>query len=108
MGQVEVIEALNVRIDGLTKRKAKAILDELHLSMTDAINIYFKQIILNKGLPFPVRIPNAITAKAIEDTDQGIDVETFDSVDDLLKDLTNAGNSKQAVQKGFCKRSKKT
>jgi len=60
---------VNARIEPGLKEKAEIILDKLGLSKTEAINLFYRQICLNDGLPFPVKIPNKTTLKVFKDTD---------------------------------------
>jgi len=46
--------SLHVRIDDVTKKKVQKILDELGLDMSTAVNMYFHQIALQKGIPFEI------------------------------------------------------
>lgn len=48
---------IHVRVSPEIKAEAEDILDNLGMTTTEAINIYLKQIILNCGLPFEVKIP---------------------------------------------------
>jgi DNA-damage-inducible protein J len=50
-----------VRIDEQTKTQAKKVLGELHLSMSEAICLFLRQVVLHRGIPFEVKIPNALT-----------------------------------------------
>jgi DNA-damage-inducible protein J len=59
----------------------------LGLTPTQAITLFYKQVNLHNGLPFPVNIPNAETRQAIEDAQEGRGVKRFDTVDKLLDDL---------------------
>lgn len=43
---------LNIRIDPSTKESAEEILQQLGLSMSTAVEIYLRQIVLNKEIPF--------------------------------------------------------
>ena len=43
----------------IPKKQAEAILGELGISRAVAIEMFYRQIILNKGIPFEVAIPNA-------------------------------------------------
>ena len=43
---------INVVVDTKTKEEASKILSALGLSMSSAINIFLKQVIIHKGLPF--------------------------------------------------------
>lgn len=45
---------INVVVDTKTKNEAQNILAELGLSMSSAINIFLKQVIIHGGLPFLV------------------------------------------------------
>ena len=58
--------SINMRIDSQTKQQASKVLDKLHLSMSDAIAIYLRQIVYHQGIPFDLKIPNKITAAAID------------------------------------------
>ena len=51
--------SVHVRIKEDTKEQAEAILGELGISRTVAIEMFYRQIILNNGIPFEVAIPNA-------------------------------------------------
>ena len=51
--------SVHVRIKEDTKKQAEAILEELGISRSVAIEMFYRQIILNKGIPFDVAIPNA-------------------------------------------------
>ena len=66
------------------KNEAEGIFDSLGLSMSSAINIFFKQVVLHKGLPFEVKIPNARTKKAIEDALAGKNLQYFDSPQEMF------------------------
>lgn len=49
---------LYARIEPDVKEQAEAILDVLGIPASGAINMFYKQIILHKGLPFEVTIPD--------------------------------------------------
>ncbi|MCD8204123.1 MAG: type II toxin-antitoxin system RelB/DinJ family antitoxin [Coprobacillus sp.] len=51
---------INVRIEPELKEEAEAILSEVGLSPSGAINMFYKQIVLHKGLPFEVLLPEGI------------------------------------------------
>lgn len=77
---------INVRIDVQTKSKASKILDLLGMTPSEAINLFFKQIIYTQSIPFDVKLPNKETVQAMKELDSGRGVK-FNSVEDLLKDL---------------------
>jgi DNA-damage-inducible protein J len=67
------------RIDEDVKEKASFILDEIGLSVSDAIRLFLKQVIMKRGMPFPVRIPNAhtIAAMTASDKEEGMEEVTL-------------------------------
>lgn len=50
---------LYVRIEPEIKEQAEKILSTLGISASNAINIFYKQIILQRGVPFEVKIPDS-------------------------------------------------
>lgn len=50
---------LYARIEPDVKEKAESILAALGIPASNAINIFYKQIILQRGLPFEVKMPSA-------------------------------------------------
>lgn len=50
---------LYVRIEPDVKEQAEGILSALGIPASNAINMFYKQIILQRGLPFEVKIPSA-------------------------------------------------
>ena len=49
---------LYARIEPEVKEQAEAILNALGISASNAITMFYKQIILRKGLPFEVKLPD--------------------------------------------------
>jgi addiction module RelB/DinJ family antitoxin len=62
---------LYVRIEPDVKEQAEKILAALGIPASNAINMFYKQIILNKGLPFEVKLPSA---SPIDISDLGAEV----------------------------------
>ncbi|MBI5967945.1 MAG: type II toxin-antitoxin system RelB/DinJ family antitoxin [Deltaproteobacteria bacterium] len=80
-------ETVRARIEPHLKKKAEDVLEELGLSATQAINLFYRQIMLRKGLPFDVVIPNATTRRTIEGTDAGKDIVVCKDADDMFRKL---------------------
>lgn len=78
---------ISTRIDPELKRDAEQIFRELGLSTSQAITLFYKQVDLQRGLPFSVKIPNELTKKALEDARTRRNLKSFDSIDDLFEDL---------------------
>ena len=73
-------------IDPQIKKEAEAILKDLGLSVSKSFELYYRQIIAHRGLPFELQIPNEKTMDAIENSRQGKG-KTFSSTEDLFDDL---------------------
>ena len=48
-------DTLHVRIDPGVKEKAEETLNDLGLSISYAVNVFLKQVILNEGIPFEIK-----------------------------------------------------
>jgi DNA-damage-inducible protein J len=72
----------NIYLDINIKDQAKEIFSRYGLSLSQAVNIFLTQSVLNRGLPFDVKIPNDETLEAMRD------VETGDNYEEItLEDL---------------------
>lgn len=80
---------ITARIDAASKEEARKILNCLGLSMSEAITIYFRQIILHRGIPFDIEIPNELTAKVLADSKQGRGLREAANIDELFKELNS-------------------
>ena len=78
---------VTARVNPDLKTSTEKILRELGISTTEAINMFFTQINLRQGIPFSVEIPNAETAKALDDSLAGIDMHRVISVEQLRQEL---------------------
>ncbi len=78
---------IHARIDAQTKSQAQSILNELGMTLTEAITLYLRQIVFNKGIPFEVKIPNELTIKTIEKSERGEELHKASSVEEMFKEL---------------------
>jgi DNA-damage-inducible protein J len=62
---------IRARVDLELKERAETILEKIGLNASDAIRLFYKQVTLQKGLPFEVKIPNAATRRAMRELDEG-------------------------------------
>jgi DNA-damage-inducible protein J len=76
---------IRARVDAGLKTRAEGILEELGLSASEAIRLFYAQVALRKGLPFDVAIPNAETQEAMRDVAERRDLTRFDNFDDFRK-----------------------
>ena len=73
-------------IDPDVKKEAESILKDLGLSVSNAYELFYRQVIANRGLPFELKVPNEKTMKAIENSRQGKG-KKFSTEKDLFEDL---------------------
>jgi DNA-damage-inducible protein J len=78
---------IRARVDPRLKAKVEGILGQLGLSASDAIRIFYTQVALTNGMPFEVRVPNALTRRTLEDADAGKNLTRYASVDEMFKDM---------------------
>ena len=52
------IASVNVRIQENIKEEAEKILSQIGLSRAVAIDLFYRQIIMNNGIPFSLTVPN--------------------------------------------------
>jgi len=78
-------EVVRARIEPDIKHNAEAILKNLGLSNSQAIVLFYKQIILNQGLPFDLKIPNEETQEAILDILMKRNLKKFTSIEEFNK-----------------------
>lgn len=66
------------------KARAEKVFEELCISPSDAIRLFYRQVDLRQGIPFDVNIPNETTLAAIRETENLDQLKSFDSVEELL------------------------
>lgn len=68
---------LYARIEPEVKEQAERILAALGIPASNAINMFYKQIILQRGLPFDVKIPSSrpVVMAALSETELEAEIE---------------------------------
>lgn len=64
-------ETVRARLAPDMKEAAEAVFEKLGLGHTEAIRLFYQQVILNQGLPFGVTIPNKVTKRTIDNIRAG-------------------------------------
>ena len=62
---------ITARVEPKLKASAGRVLSKVGVSTSDAITMFLRQVVLQGGLPFEVRVPNPETKKAIEELEAG-------------------------------------
>ena len=76
------------RIDPDLKEQAEAILAALGIPTSNAIDMFFKQIVLKKGLPFEVRLPYEMPLNMAALTEEELNEEIEKGYADILAGRT--------------------
>lgn len=77
---------VRARIDAKTKAEAAAALEDMGLTVSDAIRMLLRRVAKEKAMPFPVRVPNAETRAAIEESRRG-GLDSAESIDEMFAKL---------------------
>ena len=78
---------VRARIEPSLKTDVENLFKTLGLSTTEAINLFYRQVKLRKGLPFSVVIPNKTTEKVFNDTDAKRSLIRCEDADDMFDKL---------------------
>lgn len=82
-----------VRINDKIKDEVTPILDDLGLSLSEAINVFLRQVIMTESIPFTIKKTkySAEMIAAIKEADEMLKnpekYKSFNNVDDLMEDL---------------------
>ena len=85
--KVELTGMVRARIEPNLKQNAERILESLGLSASDAIRMFYKQIELQNGIPFDVKVPNAVTLEAMKDAENKSNIVEYSSAEAGLLSL---------------------
>ena len=83
---------LNIRLDSGIKTEAEELFKSLGINMTTAINMFLNQAIKTRSIPFEIKEkrPNRRLMRAIKEAEKiakDPNAKTYDSLDELFKDL---------------------
>ena len=71
------------RVDPETKEQAEAILNQLGIPMSNAIGMFLKQVVMQRGIPFEMKIPASVPASLGSMTKEQFDKELQKGMDDI-------------------------
>ena len=84
---------MSIRMDTELKKQAEAMLSDMGLNMTTAMNMFLRQVVRQGRIPFEIAtdIPNAETIAAIKEVDDMISgkipAKRYSSVEELFEEL---------------------
>lgn len=85
-----------IRIDERTKKQAVELLEGLGLNLSDAVNIFLKQVVLHKGIPFDIKYPEfkPEVIEAMEEAkkiSRDPNVKSYTDVKEMFKEILEDG-----------------
>ena len=83
----------NISLDAETKTKAQALLAELGMDLSTAVNIFLRQMLYEGGFPFSItrEVPNKTTLEAMKESQEMFrspeKYKKYDNVDSMMEDI---------------------
>ncbi len=71
------------RVESEVKEQAEAVLKQLGLPMSNAIGLFFRQVVLHQGIPFELRLPRAEPLSMSKLTEEQFNTEIEKGLADL-------------------------
>ena len=85
---------LHIRVDDETKELATQALASMGLSVSDAVRLFLRRVVIDQAFPLELKVPNAETLAAMEES-RAILAERrarFATADELFDDLEKNSN----------------
>ena len=78
---------IRVRTETKLKHDVEQIFNDLGLSISEAINLFYHQVVLRRGIPFNIELPNKETVKTFSSTNKNKNIKKFKNKEDMFKEL---------------------
>lgn len=101
---IEVAKTTNlyIRLEPELKEQAEAVLGQLGIPMSNAVNIFLKQVVLQKGIPFEVKLPVTKPIGVSSLNESELDLELAKGYEDMLKgNKKNVTNTFSDIRKDY-------
>lgn len=93
---------LYARIEPDVKEQAESILSSLGIPVSSAINMFYKQIILQRGIPFDVKLPTPQPVNMAALSEEQLNAELEKGYTDMLEERTRpAGKVFADIRKDY-------
>lgn len=79
--------AMTLRIDKQIKDEVTKYLAQLGLNASGTTRLFLHSVVLHKGLPFELKVPNKETLRAIKDVESGKNIEKFSGSEEMFDSL---------------------
>lgn len=89
------------RVDPETKEKAEAILNQLGIPMSNAIGMFLRQIVIQRGIPFDMKLPASVPVAVGSMTKEQFDVEMRKGMEDIAAGCVMAADAVEAEMRSL-------
>lgn len=79
--------SVRARMEPSVKKKAETVLHKIGISPSEAINVFYRRIASDKGMPFSLNVPNAETRKAIANVRARKNLKTFETFEEFAEHM---------------------
>lgn len=86
---------VHVRVDEETKERAAQALAEVGLSVSDAVRLFLRRVVIEQGMPISLKLPNAETRTALAEADNIANLR-FKNVKELISDIEKNAKTKKS------------
>jgi DNA-damage-inducible protein J len=85
---------LHIRVDDDIKEQATLALTSMGLSVSDAVRLFLRRVVIDQAFPLELKVPNAETLAAMEESRAMMAErrECFASADELFADLEKSSS----------------
>ena len=71
------------RVEPDIKEQAEIVLDRLGIPMSNAIGMFLRQVVIHRGIPFEVKLPNNVPLSISDMTKTQFDAEIAKGMEDI-------------------------
>lgn len=78
---------LTTRIDKKTKVRAANVLKAMGLNISEAVNIFLRQVVYTGSIPFELKVPSRTAMETMKKIDAEIGLREVSSTEELFREL---------------------
>jgi DNA-damage-inducible protein J len=77
------------RIDSNLKRKGDTILKSLGIKPSQALTMFYSQLVIHKGMPFQLKVPNEALIHSFEEAKDPENLHSYPDAKSAINDMWN-------------------
>lgn len=82
-----------IRVEPEVKKQAEQVLEQLGIPMSNAVNMFLKQVVLQRGIPFEIKLPERAPLSCDSLTKEEFDAEIAKGMADIEAGRTYTAES---------------